>query len=84
MVDGHLTLTVDIVLMSIQHVLPTLDAGEKMSAQCLVLIIYFCLSFKALVEVKHAIRIYINIELYFIVSINIKLHLILISILQLA
>ena len=43
--------------MSIQHVLSIGDAGGKMSALCLVLIIYGCLSIRALVEVKHALRI---------------------------
>ena len=63
MFDGQLTSTVDIILMSIQNVWPAKDAGEKITVLCLVLIIYFCLSFRALVEVKHAIRIEINIEL---------------------
>ena len=62
MVDAQLTSTIDLMLMSIQHflptedaggfVLPTWDAGEKMSAQCLVVIVYVCLSI--FVEVKHA------------------------------
>ena len=38
--------------MSMQHVLPTGDAGEKMSALCLVLLIYFCLTVKGLSRSK--------------------------------
>ena len=50
MVDGHFTLTVDTTLMSIQRILPTEDVGRKVSALCLVLIIYFSLNVRALVE----------------------------------
>ena len=57
MVDGQFTLSVDIILMSIENVLPSGFAGGKMNELCLVLIIYFCLSIKALVKVKHVIRI---------------------------
>ena len=60
MVDGQLTSTVDIILtsiwMSFRHFLPTGEAGAKMCVLCLDLI-YFCLSVRALVEVKHAQRI---------------------------
>ena len=38
MADGQLMLTVDIILMSVQHLLYTGDADGKMSALCLVLI----------------------------------------------
>ena len=58
-----MTSTVDIMLMPIQHFLPTGDAGGKMSALCRVLIIYFCLSVRALVEINHARRFEISIEL---------------------
>ena len=54
MIDDQLTSTIDIILMSIQYFLPTRDAGGKMSALCLVLLIKFCLSIRALVELKHA------------------------------
>ena len=54
MTDGQLTSTIDIILMSIQHFLPTRDAGGKTSALCLVLLIKCCLSIRALVELKHA------------------------------
>ena len=57
MVDGQLISIADIILMSIQHVWPTGDAGGKMSALWLVLIISFCLSIRALVEGKHDLRI---------------------------
>ena len=49
LVDGQLAATVDIMLMPIQHFLQ--------SALCLLLIIYFCLSVKALVQGRHALRI---------------------------
>ena len=55
MVNGQLTSTVDIIL-SIEHILPTGDTGGKMSVLCLVLI-YICISFRALVEVQHVVRI---------------------------
>ena len=52
--------------MPCQHLLPTGHTGGNMSALCLVLIIYFCLSFRAFIEVnpcpknlnKHNIVIY--------------------------
>ena len=56
MVDDELMSTVDIILMSMQDFMPTGDAGGKMSALCL-LFIYFCLNIRALVEVKHGLRI---------------------------
>ena len=70
-VDVNLMLTVEVtktlifdlwlmvrcqLLTSIQHVLPTGDTAGKMSVPCLVLI-NVCLSIRALVEVKHALRI---------------------------
>ena len=62
-VDGQLMSTVDSILMSIQKCLPTGDAGGELDAQCLVLIFSVCLSFRALLEVKHALNILISIEL---------------------
>ena len=53
MVDGQLLSTVDIILMLIQHCLPTGNAD----ALGLVLINYVCLSVQAFVEIKHAISI---------------------------
>ena len=54
--------SVDLILMSIEHYLLTGDTGGNMSALCPVLI-YFCLSIRAYVEVKHGHRIYISKEL---------------------
>ena len=57
MVDGQMMSIVDSILMLIQNILYTGYAGGTMSVLCLVLIIYFCLSIRAIVEVKHSIRI---------------------------
>ena len=55
--DVSLTSTVDIIWMSIQFFVSTWDASGKISALCLILIIYFCPNVRALAEVKHALGI---------------------------
>ena len=52
MVDGQLMLTLDIILMSIQHFLHTGNAGGKMNALCFFVIIYFALAVGPYLEVS--------------------------------
>ena len=64
MVNGKLMSPVNIILMSIQYFLPFEDAGGNMSALCLVLIIYFSLSIRTVLEVKHAVLTKHRIAVY--------------------
>ena len=55
---------------NVKNFLPTGDASGKMLALFLVLVIYFCLSIRALLEVKHALRINIYLFIYLFIYIK--------------